>query len=232
MKNKIPLYDLSSLGELAEGIFLERLNRFVALVRMGSKRVRVHVADTGRLEEILTPGRRLLLLRNRPGMRTDYTLLAAWMEEGWVLINTRLHAPIARRAIQEGVLGWVPRSLRSEVRYGSSRLDYRADDCFVELKGCSLVLEGRCLFPNAPTTRGTRHLEELIAARREGYDACILVMGLRRCDCFAPHPRRDPAFRAAFRRALEAGVSFRGFFVRIEALQLFWDGELLLCEEW
>jgi len=208
---------------------MQRPNRFVALARVGEKQIRVHVADTGRLEEILTPGRRLLLLRNRSGMRTDYTLLAAWMEEGWVLINTRLHAPIARRAIREGVLGWVPRSLRSEVRYGSSRLDYRADDCFVELKGCSLVLENRCLFPNAPTTRGTRHLEELIAARREGYRACILLMGLRSCHCFSPHPDRDPVFRETFARALNAGVLFRGFFVRIDGFRVLYDGVLNLC---
>ena len=224
------LYDLNTLGTLEEGRFLERPNRFVALAELGGRTVRVHVADTGRLEEILTPGRPLLLLRNRPGMKTDHTLVAARMEEGWVLINTRLHAPIARRAIERGILGFVPREIRSEVRYGASRFDYRADDAWVELKGCSLVLRGTCLFPNAPTTRGVRHLRELIAAREEGFDTILLIMGLRPCRCFMPHPERDPAFRKLFYEALEQGVRYRGFSVGIDAkLRVVCRGKLERC---
>ena len=225
------LYNLSTLGTLEEGRFLERPNRFVALAELGGRTVRVHVVDTGRLEEILTPGRPLLLLRNRPGMKTDHTLVAARMEEGWVLINTRLHAPIARRAIARGILGFVPREVRSEVRYGASRFDYRADDAWVELKGCSLVLRDTCLFPNAPTTRGVRHLRELIAAREEGFDAFLLILGLRPCRCFMPHPERDPAFREIFYEALEHGVKYRGFSVGIDGkLQVVYRGGLKLCE--
>jgi len=94
------LYDLTNLGPTEEGRFIRRPNRFVAVAEVAGRIVRVHVADTGRLEEILTPGRPLLLLKNRPGMKTEYTLLAARMEEGWVLVNTRLHAPVAKRAIE------------------------------------------------------------------------------------------------------------------------------------
>jgi len=224
------LYDLSALGPKIIGRFAERPNRFVAVAKVNGETVRVHVADTGRLEEILTPGRRLWLLPNRPGMKTAYTLIAAEMEEGWVLINTRLHAPIAKRAIERGVLGFTPRKVQSEVTYGASRFDYRADDTFVELKGCSLVQQNRCRFPNAPTTRGVRHLEELIAAKKEGHGAVLLIMGLRHCECFEPHPERDPAFRAAFAKALAAGVDFRGFHVRIIKDQVVYDGTMALCE--
>ncbi|ADV46300.1 DNA/RNA nuclease SfsA [Nitratifractor salsuginis] len=226
-----PLYDLSTLGPLTTGIFLDRPNRFVAEAETEEGVRRVHVADTGRLEEILTPGRPLLLRRNPPGMRTSYTLIAAKMQEGWVLINTRLHRPIARRAIELGVLGFLPSTIREEVSFGESRLDYRADDTFVELKGCSLVQEGLCLFPNTPTTRGTRHIRELIAAVGRGYKASLLIMGLRPCRCFAPHPERDPEFRKAFYEALDAGVGFRGFHVGInEELRVIYDGDLKLCK--
>jgi len=228
----IPLFDLKELGELQEGIFLRRPNRFVAMAEVAGKQVRVHVADTGRLEEILTPGCPLLLRPNPPGMKTDATLIAARMEEGWVLINTRLHPRIARRAIEGGILGFVPHTVRQEITFGSSRLDYLADDTYVELKGCSLVIDDTCLFPNAPTTRGTRHLRELIAARAAGYGAAILIMALRPCRCFAPHPERAPEFRRTFYEALETGVDFRGFHVRIdEALRVVYDGELRLCEK-
>ncbi|WP_457606330.1 DNA/RNA nuclease SfsA [Nitratifractor sp.] len=225
-----PLFDLRSLGELEEGRFLERPNRFVALAEVAGKRVRVHVADTGRLEEILAPGRLLLLLRNRPGMKTNYTLVAAAMEEGWVLINSRFHRPLGRRAIEAGILGFRPRKLWEEVSYGRSRFDYRADGTYVELKGCSLVIGERCLFPNAPTERGRRHLEELIQAREGGFGASILILAVRRCRCFAPHPERDPAFRERFIEALEKGVGFHGFFVKIDGFVVRYDGRLGLCD--
>ncbi|WP_457597582.1 DNA/RNA nuclease SfsA [Hydrogenimonas sp.] len=224
------IYGLSWLGERVEGRFFERPNRFVALAEVAGEVRRVHVADTGRLEEILTPGRRLWLLENRPGMKTDYTLLAAMMEEGWVLVNTRLHAPIAKEAIARGLLGFTPHTLLSEVVFGKSRFDYRADDTFVELKGCSLVVENRCLFPNAPTVRGTRHLRELIAAKAAGFGAALVVMAVRRCACFMPHPERDEAFKRAFAEAMEAGVIFRGFFIRIEGDTVRYDGTLRRCE--
>ena len=226
------LYNLGAGRELEEGTFVERPNRFVATVEVGGDLLRVHVADTGRLEEILTPGRRLLLQQNRPGMKTDATLLAAKMEEGWVLINTRLHAPIARRAIELGVLGFVPRQIRNEVSFGGSRIDYLADTTLVELKGCSLVREGFCLFPNAPSIRATRHLGELIEAKALGYDAAVLIMALRRCRCFRPYGERDPRFAEAFGKALKTGVAYRGFFVRLdEDLNVRYDGRLSLCGE-
>ena len=231
MKIGETLYDLTALGPKVVGRFLERPNRFVAVAEVNGEKVRVHVADTGRLEEILTPERRLWLQPNRPGMKTAYTLIAAEMEEGWVLINTRLHAPISKGAIEKGVLGFTPQSVRSEVMYGASRFDYLADDTFVELKGCSLVQYGRCRFPNAPTTRGVKHLEELIQAKKEGYDAVLLIMGLRRCKCFEPHPQRDPAFRTVFAKALAAGVEFRGFHVCIVEDRVVYDGAMALCEK-
>jgi len=115
------------------------------------------------------------------------------------------------------------------VTYGHTRFDYLADDTYVELKGCSLVLENRCLFPNAPTTRGVKHMESLIHAARSGHGAVILIMAVRPCDCFAPHPERDPAFRKIFTKALENGVHYRGFHIRIAENRILYDGPLPLC---
>ncbi|WP_456451823.1 DNA/RNA nuclease SfsA [Hydrogenimonas sp.] len=224
-----PLFDLATLGKTVPGTFLKRPNRFVAIAAVHGRHERIHVADTGRLEEILTPGRPLLLLKNRPGMKTTYTLLAAKMAEGWVLINTRLHAPVARRAVELGVLGFVPESVKSEVRFGQSRFDYLADDTFVELKGCSLVQRNRCRFPNAPTQRGVKHLKELMKARKEGFRALLLVMALRPCACFEPHPERDETFRRTFFEALKNGVGFKGFHIKIEGGRVRYDGPLALC---
>ena len=225
------LFDLKTLGRLTTGSLIERRNRFLASAIVDNKIQKVHIADTGRLEEILTPKRELLLLKNRAGLKTDYTLIAAKMEEGWVLINTRLHRPIAQKAIEKGILGFVPKRVQAEVAFGKSRLDFKADNAYIELKGCSLVQDGYCLFPNAPTARGTKHIQDLKNAKKALFDAYILILAVRRCRCFKPHPTRDPAFAKAFFQALHEGVVFKGFFVRIDSeYNVIYDGMLHLCQ--
>jgi len=118
------LFNLKTLGELTTGNLVKRQNRFLATANVKNSIKKVHVADTGRLEEILTSNRELLLLKNRDGLKTDYTLIAAKMKEGWVLINTKLHSQIAKKAIEKGVLGFIPQKIKSEVLYKNSRLDF------------------------------------------------------------------------------------------------------------
>ena len=224
------LFDLKTLGSLTTGTFIERQNRFLAIATVDNQIQKVHIADTGRLEEILTPNRELLLLKNRPGLKTDYTLIAAKMEEGWVLINTKLHSLIAKRAIELGLLGFMPKTIQKEVTFGKSRIDFLVDNMLIELKGCSLVENNICLFPNAPTTRGTRHIKELITAKEHGLEAAILIMAVRRCACFAPHPTRDEAFKRSFFEALQKGVKFFGFFIKIDQnFCIKYDENLQLC---
>ncbi len=224
------LFDLKSLGHLTTGSLIERENRFLATAIVHGQIQKVHIADTGRLEEILTPQRELLLLENRPGLKTDYTLVAAKMEEGWVLINTKLHSTIAKKAIEAGLLGFRPKKVQTEVRFGKSRIDFMADNMLIELKGCSLVENNICLFPNAPTTRGARHIEELMAAKEQGFEAAILIMAVRPCACFRAHPTRDEAFRTIFQKALQKGVRFFGFFIQIDTnFTIRYAGNLQLC---
>lgn len=227
---KVLLFDLKTLGNLATGTLIERKNRFLATAFIDNKIKKVHIADTGRLEEILTPNRELLLVQNCPGLKTDYTLLAAKMEEGWVLINTKLHSQIAYNAIQKGLLGFQPNKIQKEVTFYDSRLDFKADDTYIELKGCSLVQHDHCLFPNAPTTRGVKHIKALIKAVLEGYKGMILIMAVRKCQCFEPHPTRDDVFKKIFYKALRAGVKFEGFFTKIDQdFNILYDGKFPLC---
>jgi len=239
------LFNLKTLGELTTGSLIKRHNRFLATAQVKNKIKKVHIADTGRLEEILTPHRELLLLKNRDGLKTDYTLIAAKMKEGWVLINTKIHSQIAKKAIEKGVLGFIPQKIKSEVLYKNSRLDFyiktskpsiklkktsKSDfevEGFIELKGCSLVENDICLFPNAPTSRGVKHIKDLIEAKKEGFEAYILIMAVRKCRCFKPHPTRDNEFKNIFLKALDEGVKFKGFFIKIdENLKILYDGEL------
>ncbi|WP_457639223.1 DNA/RNA nuclease SfsA [Persephonella sp.] len=211
------LFDLKKLGKIEKATFIERPNRFVGICKVNGKAHRCHIADSGRLKEILTEGRKLLVVKNRKGMKTDYRVIGALMEDGWILLNTSLHSKIGEQAIKKGVLGFIPEKVKKEVKFGNSRIDYLINDrVFVELKGSNLLDKDRCLFPDAPTERGRKHLEELVKAVKEGYDAYILIMVLRNCRCFDTNKGLDPAFAQAFKEALEKGVKFAGFRVKID----------------
>ena len=211
------LLNLNSLGKLEEAEFIKRINRFLGKILINGQEKSCYIADTGRLEEILTKGRKILVIKNRKGLKTDYTLITAKMGDELVLINTALHSSIAYSAIKQGVLGFVPKIIKKEVKYKNSRFDYFLDNkTFVELKGCNLVKGDTCLFPNAPTIRGTKHLKELILAKKEGYNSIILIMVVRDCKYFLPNSEMDKKFSDMFYNALKCGVEFKSFKIRID----------------
>ncbi len=226
------LFDLRELGKIEEGVFLERENRFVGRCRIDGRNFKCHIADPGRLKEILTEGRKVFVVKNPEGYRTDYRLIAVSMEDGIILLNTSVHSKIGYEAIKRGVLGFIPERIKKEVPFGKSRIDFLVDDSvFVELKGCNLKVGKRCLFPDAPTERGRRHLEELIKAKKMGYRAILLFMILRDCECFSPNFELDRKFSEMFLKALKEGVEFRAFKVKTRDFKLFLDRDIPLCDE-
>jgi len=225
------LFDLKKLGQLEEAYFITRLNRFTGVCRIGGKKYRCHIADSGRLKEILTSGRKLLVVKNRPGLKTDYKVIGAEMPEGWILLNTSLHSKIGKEAIKKGVLGFVPTDIKTEFTYRNSRIDYLIDGkILVELKGCNLLQKGECLFPDAPTVRGRKHLIELMNSIKDGFKPFILIMGLRECECFRTNNQLDPIFGKTFEEALKKGVRFAGFKVGIDTnFVITLKGKMELC---
>ncbi len=192
------------------GKFLERPNRFTVLVEAEGSVKKAHISDTGRLKELLVPGADVLLSPNPRG-KLDYKFVAVEKDGEWVLLNTSVHSKIARRVIEIGLLGFKPENIQSEYRFGSSRIDFLVNgNMLVEVKGCNLAKNDTCLFPDAPTERGKRHLEELIAAVEKGYRAAVLFLAFRRCSGFLPNMEMDPAFSSTFYKALRAGVEFYG----------------------
>lgn len=148
--------------------------------------------------------------------RTAGDLLLVAHGGRWVSVDARMPnrlfaAALARRALPPFA---AYRRWQAEVAWGAGRLDFRLDEadppgppCLVETKSCNLVEDGTALFPDAPTARGTRHLDELGAAVRRGWRAAV-VWFVQRDDAvrLAPHHRADPAFGAALARARAAGV--------------------------
>ena len=194
--------------------FLRRLNRFAALVDMDGREVMVHVANTGRMTELLTPGRPVLLRPvDKPERRTAYDLML--VDLGFALCSTdsRLPPRLVEEAVLEGRLEAFAgfSEVRREVTFGESRFDLlltgNAGVCYVETKSVNLVEDGVALFPDAPTKRGRKHLGTLEKAVAEGYRAAaVFVIQRPDAEAFRPHVAADHAFAQALRRAASNGV--------------------------
>lgn len=201
------------------GRFLDRPNRFIAHVETDAGVRTVHVKNTGRCRELLLPGARVILNRAEGNSvrKTEYDLTAVY--KGEMLVNIDSQAPNAAAA--ELLARLLPGAvLRPERVYGASRFDFGvergASRGFVEVKGVTLEQNGLALFPDAPTERGTKHVRELIRARREGYDAALLLLiQMKGPRAFSPNDGTDPAFGAALREARRAGVTLLCYDCRV-----------------
>lgn len=216
------------MGNKAWGSFIERPNRFAIWVEVDGKRELAHLPNPGRLTEILTPKRKILLRRARGEERkTRWTAIGADLSGMLVSIDSTLPNRFFPEALASGAVppfrGWAIAA--REPRLGVGRSDFllvrRGRKLFVEVKSVTLVEDGVALFPDAPTVRGRRHLSELAEATRKGDRAAVLFV-VQRPDAakFGPNAERDPAFAEAFLEALESGVE-------AYALVCSFDGESL-----
>ena len=202
-------------------VFCARPNRFVAQVELAGQPVTCHVKNTGRCRELLVPGAAVYLEESEnPGRKTKFDLVA--VEKGARLINMDAQAPnqVFREWAQAG--RFVPELtlLRPETKYGSSRFDFYWEAPgrrgFVEVKGVTLEEEGVVRFPDAPTLRGGKHLEELMAAREAGYEAAVcFVIQMEDVRWFEPNDRTHPLFGQTLRRAAQAGVQVLAQWCRV-----------------
>ena len=147
---------------MVPGIFRDRPNRFIAHVEIGGTLETVHVKNTGRCRELLTPGVRVWCQQfDTPARKTKFDLIC--VEKGQLLINMDSQAP--NKAVQEwlagGGLGKIE-NLCPETVHGDSRFDFafqkNGRQCYLEVKGVTLERGGVCAFPDAPTERGAKHL--------------------------------------------------------------------------
>lgn len=199
---------------IVSGKYIDRPNRFIANVSVNGRCETVHVKNTGRCRELLVPGATVYLQDwgdSCSSRKTRYDLIA--VEKGTLVVNMDSQAPnkVFAQWAREG--HFVPdlKVLRPEAKWGSSRFDFYWETThekgFAEVKGVTLELDGHCQFPDAPTERGVRHLNELIAARKEGYEAAVcFVIQMAGMKSFSPNDQTHAAFGEALRKAAEAGV--------------------------
>ncbi len=202
------------------GRFLSRPNRFIAHVELpGGEAAVAHVKNTGRCRELLVSGCTVYLQKvDTPARKTLYDLIAVEKSgpDGGRprLINMDAQAPnrVFREWAEAGQFLPGLTLLRPETTWGRSRFDFYFEQGptrpgFVEVKGVTLEEDGAVYFPDAPTQRGVKHVEELMACRAAGYEAYLFfVVQMAGVDHFAPNERTHPAFADALRRAEKAGV--------------------------
>lgn len=224
-------------NQVIKAIFLERPNRFVAYCEIAGERHRVHVKNTGRCKELLIPGATVYLEESlNPNRKTKYSLIA--VEKGSLLINMDSQVPnqVVEEALYMGkiklpdVVGPFTLIKREKV-YGQSRFDFyietEKEKVFIEVKGVTLEEEGIVRFPDAPTIRGVKHVEELILATKEGYRCYILfVVQMAKACYFTPHEARHPEFAKALVNAAYHGVGILAYTCQVTPDMLMIDEPL------
>ena len=194
---------------VTQGVFLERPNRFIARVLTEGREETVHVKNTGRCRELLVPGCEVWLADSgNPARKTRYDLVAVRKATG-VLFNIDSQAP--NRVTAEWLARQAFDRVIPEYAFGQSRIDFclerSGEKTLLEVKGCTLEIGGVGYFPDAPTTRGTKHLRELTAAARHGIlAAAAFVIQMDGVTEVKAHRETDPAFADALEEAERAGV--------------------------
>lgn len=210
-------------SNITKGTFLDRPNRFIAHVEMDGRRETVHVKNTGRCRELLLPGAEVWLTApGTEGRKTKYDLVTVRKENG-MLVNIDSQAPNAV------VWEWLERQgydvIIPEYTYGDSRIDFYLErgmeKTLMEVKGCTLEIDGIGYFPDAPTDRGVKHLRELANAVKNGYRTVIAfaiqmdgIMEVR------SNIQTHPEFGSAMQEAAEAGVEILFLPCHVETDQL------------
>jgi len=210
--------------------FVRRLNKFLVEVRIGNKIAKAHLHDPGRLREILTEGRKLLLIEKGGRRKTNYDVILASMEN-WVLIHSGYHSMLAEKILGEKLIEELAKYEieKREFKYGKSRIDFllaNKNKCLLEVKGCTLLKNNTALFPDAPTERGRRHILELIKAKNDGYDVAILFLVMRDARKFTPNWQIDEKFSMALKEAYGKGVKIIACKIKYKDKALYYDGKI------
>lgn len=220
-------------GPLVEGFFLQRLNRFAALVEVDGREALAHVANSGRMHEVLLP-RIPVILRPMagPNRRTHYDLAMVRIGKKLISVDARLPSALVHEALLEGRIEGLEsfRDIRREVYYGAHRLDLLARNngpCLIEAKSITLVEEGCALFPDSPTIRGAGHMGALLSFRQGGGQAAVIFV-IQRDDAtrFSPNDRADPRFGQALRAAAAGGVMVRAVVCHVSLQEIRLDREV------
>lgn len=208
------------LTDLVKAIFRNRANRFIAEVEIDGEIVKAHLPNTGRCKELLIDGTTVYLKpSDNPNRKTKYSLYLVENNGALVAMFSQQANKIVFDAIKDGRIKELSgySILESEKTIGNSRIDiYLAnldnennliDETYVEVKSVTLIKDGIAQFPDAPTERGRKHLEELISLKKEGIRAVVFfLIEHPNGNSFRPNWENDPKFSMTLNNAYNEGV--------------------------
>ena len=214
---------------LLEAKFVERLNRFAAVMEIDKEQMLVHIANSGRLGELLTSDNTMYLTPSDPtsNRKTAYDLTLVGIGDVLVSADARTPNDLLAESLLEGCLekfnGY--ESMTREVTIRDSRLDFRLagpdGDYYIEAKSVTLVEDRIAIFPDAPIVRGAKHVRTLTALASEGHRAAAVFV-VQRPDASAlrPDADSDPTFHEALTRAVTAGVEVHAYNCRVSRSEI------------
>lgn len=204
-------------GKITKGKFIRRPNRFKAYVELNGEEELVHVKNTGRCAELLKAGATVYVQKSdKEERKTKWDLIA--VEKGQRMIN--MDSQIPNRVVKE----WLEKEnlfenitcIRPEYTYGNSRFDLYVEagerKIFIEVKGVTLEEDGVVRFPDAPSERAVKHVEELQKAVKDGYEAYVFfVIQMKDVRYFTPNRQTHPEFAEALAEAERNGVKILAY---------------------
>ena len=220
---------------IQQGYFVRRVNRFIAHIEIEGKEEIVHVKNTGRCAELFVPGAVVYVQKSdQPNRKTKWDLIAVekQTESGMRMVNvdSQVTNRVVKEWLEDGQLFSHMVQIQTEYTYGKSRFDLyvEADSkkILIEVKGVTLEEEGRVRFPDAPSDRAVKHVEELMKAALDGYEAYVLfVIQMKDVRYFMPNVDTHPAFAEALWRASQEGVHVLSYDCEVTA------DSIRICQE-
>lgn len=220
--------------------FLERPNRFICKAKLENNEiVTAHVHDSGRIKELLYPENTIFLrkAKDMSKRKTEWDLISALAEDGEeILLNSAFHRYISETILKDPEISPFGKvdSVKAEVKNGHSRLDYMlekdGEKIWVEVKGVSLSVNKKAIFPDAPSERATKHLNTLMEIKNNGERAGVLLLVFRDSNSFVPNIETDKLFFETFYKAYKNGIEIYPVQLKLESGNIYYTDKKISIE--
>jgi sugar fermentation stimulation protein A len=218
--NKNPLMEIKNRQKCR---IIQRLNRFAVEIAVGEKKYQAHINNTGRLTEFLVTDKTAFCYPMPATAKTDFRLFAVEDRGLGALIDTQLQMRCFEAAFRQRYIPWLQDCvfIKRNPRLNTSVMDYEfrchGETVLCEVKSAVLRDGSTAMYPDCPTVRGQRHIEELTAyVNKGGRSVIVFIAALPGVDTFKPYRDADPVIYANLKKAESAGVE-------IHALNMYFD---------
>lgn len=213
-------------------IIENRYKRFLSDIKLNSgELVNAHVPNTGSMKTCWDKGWKVLVTKNDdPKRKLKYTLEMTHNGESWINVNTSMTNKLVKEALENDIIKELTdyQEIKAEKKVLDSRLDFflsthkSSPDCYVEVKNVTLKGEGSLvLFPDSVSTRGQKHLKDLMLLKEQGFRAVMLyVVNREDCDIFSPANEIDPTYASLLKEASDKGVEILAYQTKLSETEV------------